>query len=85
MIIKDLTPYVLSDAASMLLALKGQLDGPLRWPEDVTYEEMNLKGPGSLQRILLRAAHEIGDAPPSRASNEKLHNNGIQPAGFARG
>lgn len=59
------TSLVPSDAASMLSALKAQLDSPLRWPEDVTYEEMNLKGPGSLQRILLRAAHEVGDAAPS--------------------
>lgn len=54
-----------SDAASSISALKSHLDSPLRWPEDVTFEEMNLKGPGSLQRILLRAAHEIGNADPS--------------------
>jgi len=54
-----------SDAASIISALRSRLDSPLRWPEDVTFEEMNLKGPGSLQRILLRAAHEIGNADPS--------------------
>jgi hypothetical protein len=54
-----------SDAASTVEALQSHLDNPLRWPEDVTFEEMNLKGPGSLHRILLRAAHEIGDADPS--------------------
>ena len=30
----------------------------LRWPEPVTFEEMNLKGPGQLMRILLKVGHE---------------------------
>ncbi|MBH0183558.1 MAG: hypothetical protein HP490_18295 [Nitrospira sp.] len=52
-------------AVSIVATLKSCLDIPLRWPEDVTFEEMNLKGPGSIQRILLRAAHDIGNAGPS--------------------
>ena len=54
-----------SDAVSTVESLQTHLDNPLRWPEDVTFEEMNLKGPGSLQRILLRAAHKIGNVEPS--------------------
>lgn len=54
-----------SDAVSTVESLQTHLDNPLRWPEDVTFEEMNLKGPGSLQRILLRAAHKIGKMEPS--------------------
>jgi hypothetical protein len=54
-----------AEAASTIAALKSCLDSPLRWPEDVTFEEMNLKSPGSLQRILLRAAHDIGSLGPS--------------------
>ena len=54
-----------SDALSTISALKSHLDSSLRWPEDVTFEEMNLNSPGSFQRIALRAAHEIGNAAPS--------------------
>jgi hypothetical protein len=38
----------------------------LRWPELVTFEELNLDGPGILQRILLRVAeeHARGDTFP---------------------
>lgn len=54
-----------SGADSIIESLQSHLDSPLRWPEDVTFEEMNLKSPSSLQRILLRTAHEIGDADPS--------------------
>jgi hypothetical protein len=53
------------DATSILSALKTRLDSPLRWPEDVTYEEMNCEGPGLVERILLRVAHDVGDAAPS--------------------
>ena len=49
-----------SDAASSISALQSHLDSRPRWPEDVTFEEMNQNGPG-----LLRAAHEIGKADPS--------------------
>ncbi len=59
------TSIVPPDAASIIAALSSCLHSPLRWPEDVTFEEMNLKGPGSLQRILLRAAHDVGSAGPS--------------------
>ena len=54
-----------ANASPILAALQQRLDKPLRWPEDVTFEEMNLKGPGSVSRILMRAVHEVGnvDAP----------------------
>ena len=54
-----------SDTASTISALKTHLDSSLRWPEDVTFEEMNQKGPSSFQRILLRAALDTGSADPS--------------------
>ncbi len=53
------------NTTSIAAALKSCLDIPLRWPEDVTFEEMNLKGPGSIQRILLRAAHDVGSTGSS--------------------
>ncbi|MCS2609286.1 DUF5677 domain-containing protein [Halomonas dongshanensis] len=45
-------------AAKIIDALESFLNEPLRWPEAVTYEELNIDGPKSFMRILLRAAHE---------------------------
>lgn len=39
-------------------SLRKRLDMELRWPEAVTYEEMNVKGPNQFLRIALRVAHE---------------------------
>jgi len=47
-----------NDATKLIDALEDFLDEPLRWPEAVTYEELNIDGPKSFMRILLRAAHE---------------------------
>ena len=46
------------DAAELIDTLDGFLDEPLRWPEAVTYEELNVDGPSSVMRVFLRAAHE---------------------------
>jgi len=46
------------NAEKTLAELQMCLDEPLRWPETVTFEEMNLQGPSSLMRILMRAAHD---------------------------
>jgi hypothetical protein len=54
-----------TDVLPTIEALEAQLEHPLRWPEDVTFEEMNIKGPGTIIRILLRAAHEKGTAEPT--------------------
>jgi hypothetical protein len=37
--------------------LKKCLDEMLRWPEPVTFEEMNIEGPNEIMRIVLRMAH----------------------------
>lgn len=54
-----------STAAPIRTALQIALDQPLRWPEDVTFEEMNLDGPSYIQRIMFRAAHEVMAAEKS--------------------
>lgn len=46
------------DEKSLVESIKHRLDEELRWPEAVTYEEMNVKGPNELIRIFLRVAHE---------------------------
>lgn len=38
--------------------LEGWLDDKLRWPEAVTYEEMNVKGPAEVLRILMKVARQ---------------------------
>jgi hypothetical protein len=58
-------PLLPSDVLPTIEALERQLEKPLRWPEDVTFEEMNINGPGTIARILLRAAHEKGTAEPT--------------------
>ena len=42
----------------VVAALENCLNEPIRWPEAVTFEELNLEGPGSIMRILLRAAQD---------------------------
>lgn len=54
-----------SEALQAVSELQTCLDDEMRWPEDVTFEEFNLKGPGTLQRILLRVAHENGNTQSS--------------------
>ncbi|MFS2036551.1 DUF5677 domain-containing protein [Polaromonas sp. CT11-55] len=46
-------------AQKIVIALETRLNEPIRWPEAVTYEELNLEGPTSIMRIFLRATHEI--------------------------
>jgi hypothetical protein len=48
-----------ANADKTLAALRLCLDEPLRWPEAVTFEEMNFQGPNSLMRILMRASRDI--------------------------
>jgi hypothetical protein len=38
--------------------LEGWLDEKLRWPEAVTYEEMNVEGPDELLRIVMKMARQ---------------------------
>ena len=42
----------------VIAALDVCLNKPLRWPETVTFEELNLEGPGTFERMVLRVAHE---------------------------
>ena len=46
------------EAANTVDQLECRLTDVLRWPEVVTFEEMNLKGPHQLMRILFKVAHE---------------------------
>ena len=41
--------------------LEAKLHDVTRWPESVTFEEINAKPPSDLSRILLRVAHELED------------------------
>lgn len=45
-------------AQEVVTALENHLNEAIRWPEAVTFEELNLESPGSIIRILLRAAHD---------------------------
>jgi hypothetical protein len=45
-------------AASVFVDLAKELDGWLRWPEVITFEECNIKGPSQFVRLLMRVAHE---------------------------
>jgi hypothetical protein len=47
-----------AEAAHTVAELERQLTEVLRWPEVVTFEEMNLKGPHPLMRIAYKIAHE---------------------------
>lgn len=40
-------------------ALQSKLNEPLRWPEAVTFEELNLQSPKAFTRVLYRAAHDV--------------------------
>jgi hypothetical protein len=42
-----------SRSEALLDTLEGDLSEVIRWPELVTFEEMNLKGPSQLERLLL--------------------------------
>jgi hypothetical protein len=55
-------PFVPDSAERVISALDGLLNIPIRWPETVTFEELNLEAPGSLTRILMRIAHEANDS-----------------------
>ena len=46
--------------------LRHSLDEQLRWPEAVTYEEMNQQGPDSLLRAFFQAFHEQKTRPEER-------------------
>lgn len=50
-ILPDITQKIISK-------LKEQLNDPIRWPETVTFEELNLESPSSLSRVFQRIAHE---------------------------
>jgi hypothetical protein len=40
--------------------IERELNDKLRWPEAVTFEEMNMKDPGTIIRIVLKGAAESG-------------------------
>lgn len=41
-----------------ILELEQRLNQQLRWPEAVTFEEMNIEGPKEIMRILIQSAYE---------------------------
>jgi hypothetical protein len=45
-------------ARPLLDELRAELGEQLRWPEAVTFEEMNVEAPGPLLRVLLRVVHD---------------------------
>ncbi len=42
----------------LLIEIEKHTSDLLRWPELVTFEELNLNAPGPIQRILMRVAKE---------------------------
>lgn len=52
---EKLIPY---KTQKIVAKLEDCLNEPLRWPEAVTYEELNLESPSSFMRILIRASHD---------------------------
>jgi hypothetical protein len=46
-------------ALSILTSIDDELHDILRWPEAVTFEEMNLRGPHPLTRMLLKATNDV--------------------------
>lgn len=48
-----------TEASEEIDGLDHCLDEILRWPEAVTFEELNLKGPSPLTRIMMRTAENI--------------------------
>jgi hypothetical protein len=51
----SLTPTIIVGAD----ALYEVIDGELRWPEAVTYEEMNIEPPSDILRVLLKCADHV--------------------------
>jgi hypothetical protein len=49
------------ESASIISALQSWLSSILRWPEDVTFEEMNLRSPGFISRLLMQIEGETQD------------------------
>jgi hypothetical protein len=57
----------------LLQRLRSELTGTLRWPELVTFEELNLAGPTFLQRILFSVANnERGAQADSKHKEDGL-------------
>lgn len=48
-----------AEASEEIDGLDHCLDAILRWPEAVTFEELNLQGPSSFMRVMMRAAEDI--------------------------
>ena len=63
-------------------ALDKQIGDILRWPEAVTYEEMNWKEPSWLSRAALKFAHEQGWGKKTTAENLPDMVNAAQEAGI---
>lgn len=62
---------VSTESSGILDRLLERLDEQLRWPETVTFEEMNLVAPGPIQRILLRAGHSSSASSVDRAEEDR--------------
>lgn len=59
------------EAAAALSLLQADLSEKLRWPELITHEELNLKPPGPLIRVLLRTAQELASNAPRSDEGEE--------------
>jgi hypothetical protein len=56
-----------TESLRLIAELETALNDEIRWPEAVTYEEMNLAPPSYVTRVLLKSAHHI-DAGQSSAT-----------------
>lgn len=61
--------------------LQSILDDELRWPEAVTFEEMNQKEPGPILRILMRVVHheKRGRKPKKPSSRTRPKSSKVNP------
>ncbi len=65
------------DSKVVILRLAQSLEDELRWPEAVTYEEMNLESPSDILRVIAKAAHRVehdsesADEPRTEAPPKK--------------
>lgn len=67
------------ESVLVLTKLAAALESELRWPEAVTYEEMNLEPPSDILRLLAKAAHRAKgrESAEEDTSSEPPQNEGV--------
>lgn len=68
------------EASKIVDELQAELHKMIRWPEAVTHEELNLRPPSFLTRILLRGSHEREKQKTSESDDDKSTNRKVENA-----